>query len=392
MKWNELTILVISENFPPTVGGSAAWLGRIAESWPGDVRVLSALVDGAAREESDGHVSVRRIPFVFPSWAPDSFTSAKSYWSWIRATLRVIRENAPAVALCGRGIPEGVVARVARRRAGVPYAILAHGEEITTCQTSGLLRRFLAFAYRGAALVIANSANTARLVASCAGPEVKCVVAPPGVAAMEYATADPADIARMKVGTQGRIVLSIGRLEERKNHVGMVRAIAELVRQGMDVTYLIGGEGDQKPAIEAAAAGLGVSGRVRLLGLVPQSDLVPLYHAADVFALPGIRVGGGLEGFGIVFLEAAAAGKVCIAGNSGGSGEAVLHGKTGFVVDGNDAKLLSETLGRVLSDDAMRDEMGKAAQERVRREFDWPIVLAKLREAMLQAIAAKEPL
>jgi phosphatidylinositol alpha-1,6-mannosyltransferase len=93
-----------------------------------------------------------------------------------------------------------------------------------------------------------------------------------------------------------------------------------------------------------------------------------------------------MEGFGMVFLEAAATGKASIAGDAGGSGEAVLNGVTGFVVNGKDIDTLTATLRRALEDDSLRNRMGQAARERVAREFDWPIVLKRLHHVVLEAL------
>ena len=160
----------------------------------------------------------------------------------------------------------------------------------------------------------------------------------------------------------------------------------EPVEAGTDVTYWIAGDGANKDEIVEEAKRLKVADRVRLFGEVDQDTLVALYHAADVFALPGIAIGGSMEGFGMVFLEAAAAGKVSIAGNAGGSGEAVVNGVTGFVVDGSNIDGLAAILKRILEDDSLRTEMGESARERAAREFDWPIVLKRLHRVVLEAL------
>lgn len=382
-------LLILSEIFAPVIGGSAVWLGRIAESWPGDVRVLAAQVAGAHRDESRGRVTVRRLRLRFTSWSPDCLDSSLAYVSLLAETIRTVRAMRPRVLLCGRAIPEGIVARIVSALTGVPYVALVHGEEVTTCQLSGALRRLLRFAMQGARLVIANSTNTSRLAISAGAAPGQCVVIPPGVAVSDYSTVDHAAVEQIRQSASGKIVLSVGRLDVHKNHVGMVRAVANLIRDGSDVTYLIAGNGRHRSAIQAEASRLGIDGRVTLLGEVSDETLVNLYHAADVFALPGTVFNGGFEGFGIVFLEAAAAGKVCIAGDSGGSAEAVADGETGFVVDGRDIDRLTAVLRRVLEDDGLRIRMGQAGRRRVARDFDWPVVLGRLNQAVLKAVGAE---
>src|SRR6202007_522830 len=103
---------------------------------------------------------------------------------------------------------------------------------------------------------------------------------------------------------------------------------------------------------------------VRFLGKVDDADLPSLYGCADVFAMLCRNRWGGLEqeGFGIVFLEAAAAGVPQVAGHSGGAHEAVVDGETGFVVD--DEPRAEHALARLLQDEALRARLGAAGRAR----------------------------
>jgi phosphatidylinositol alpha-1,6-mannosyltransferase len=116
------------------------------------------------------------------------------------------------------------------------------------------------------------------------------------------------------------------------------------------------------------------------LGRVPDDDTFPrLYGCADVFAMPCRERWAGLEaeGFGIVFLEAAAAGVPAVAGRSGGSHEAVVDGETGFVVESR-ALDVRAALGALLADESLRARMGAAARARAVGEFAYDRLVAKL--------------
>jgi phosphatidylinositol alpha-1,6-mannosyltransferase len=104
---------------------------------------------------------------------------------------------------------------------------------------------------------------------------------------------------------------------------------------------------------------------------VPEADLADLYGCADVFAMLCRERWGGLEaeGYGIVFVEAAACGVPSIAGRSGGSHEAVVDGETGFVVDPHDSAGVRAALDRLLGDDALRERLGAAARKRAVEEL-----------------------
>jgi phosphatidylinositol alpha-1,6-mannosyltransferase len=142
------------------------------------------------------------------------------------------------------------------------------------------------------------------------------------------------------------------------------------------------------------AARRGVADRVRFLGRVPDDDSFPrLYACADVFAMPCRDRWGGLEaeGFGIVFLEAAAAGVPSVAGRSGGSHEAVLEGETGLVVDSR-ALDVRAALAALLADDDLRARMGTAARARAVAEFSYDRLAARLAPIVAGDLSGLGPL
>jgi len=383
METGKEPLLAFSQVYPPFVGGSGLWVHRLAQSWPGPVATLCQEHPLSRAEERHGKNRVRRIPFNFPSWAPDTLTSLKSYWTVTRALKRELKDVKPAVVLCGRGIPEGVAARWSGR---VPYVNLAHGEEIITCLTSRKLQCLLRYSYGGARLIIANSNNTRRLAIQAGAVPERCVVIPPGVDAAALAR-KPSTPPSWALRPGAMVVATVGRLEPRKNQVGMIHAVARLVARGKNIQYVIAGAGVGRPAVEQAVAETGMGDHVTLLGEVPDMEIRALYHACDVFAMPSIQHGPSIEGFGIVFLEAAAAGKPSIAGTAGGCGEAVVHESTGLVVDGTDLDALTGALETLYDHPELRQAYGRRGQERAQQEFDWAIVVKKAHDAIVAAIS-----
>jgi phosphatidylinositol alpha-1,6-mannosyltransferase len=142
----------------------------------------------------------------------------------------------------------------------------------------------------------------------------------------------------------------------------------------------VAGAGRDRARLARRADKAGLGERFRLLGRVPDAALADLYAAADVFVMCCRERWAGLEaeGFGIVFLEAAACGVPAVAGRSGGADEAVADGHTGFVVEPRDTAAVTGALDALLSDPGLRQRMGTAARRRAEAEFAYDTLAARL--------------
>jgi phosphatidylinositol alpha-1,6-mannosyltransferase len=149
------------------------------------------------------------------------------------------------------------------------------------------------------------------------------------------------------------------------------------------IVYLVGGDGDDLPRLRRLAAALGVERHVEFLGRLPDDRAkAALFERSDVFAMPVRRVGASVEGFGIVYAEAAWRGVPSLAGAEGGGADAVLDGQTGFVRRGDDPEAVQAALATLLADDALRARMGEAAQRRAREELSWTHALPRYLAAL----------
>jgi phosphatidyl-myo-inositol dimannoside synthase len=153
-----------------------------------------------------------------------------------------------------------------------------------------------------------------------------------------------------------------------------------------EAALLLVGGGPFLASLLGLAAG-SPPGSVVFAGKVPEQQLPSYYAACDVFAMPCRSRWGGLEveGFGIVFLEAAAAGKPVVAGRSGGAEEAVADEVTGLLVEGREPKAVALAVARLLSDRAVAKRMGEAGRARVESDFTWDRQAARLAEILRRA-------
>jgi phosphatidylinositol alpha-1,6-mannosyltransferase len=241
----------------------------------------------------------------------------------------------------------------------------------------------LAHVLRGAREVIAAGGYPAAEGERAARRSLPVTVVAPGVDVDRFVPLGPAQraAARARLGLpeEGRLVVSLSRLVPRKGFDVVIEAAARLAPSRPDLVVAIGGSGRDRPRLEKVVARTGAP--VRFLGRVPDADMPALYGAADVFAMLCRNRWAGLEqeGFGMVFLEAAACGVPQIAGDSGGAGEAVAHEETGLVVEHpDDVDRVTAALARLLDDADLRARLGAAARTRAVTEFSHDVLADRL--------------
>jgi len=180
-----------------------------------------------------------------------------------------------------------------------------------------------------------------------------------------------------------KLVFSVGRLSRRKGFDQMVRAVAKLHTEGIPVHYVIAGIGEDADYLDGLIAEHNVKALVHRIGAVSEADLPRWMNACDVFAMPNRDIDGDNEGFGMVFIEAAACGKPSLAGEAGGTGSAVLHERTGIRVNGSDVAEVAQGLRQLLGQPERMRALGAAGLDRVHARFAWEQVAQTTRQEVL---------
>jgi phosphatidylinositol alpha-1,6-mannosyltransferase len=173
----------------------------------------------------------------------------------------------------------------------------------------------------------------------------------------------------------------------------LVRTFAAVIDAVPGAALVIVGDGPARRTVERLAAQTAPAGSIVFAGEVSDDDLPSLYSAADVFAMPCRSRWGGLEveGFGIVFMEAASAGLPVVAGRSGGAAEAVADGDTGLVVDGTDDAAVVEAIVRLLRDPSAASAMGARGRARAVEEYDWHRIAGRLGAMLRDVVEGRTP-
>ncbi|MFM8236328.1 MAG: glycosyltransferase family 4 protein [Actinomycetota bacterium] len=358
--------LLVTNDFPPKVGGIQSYLHELWSRLPADeTTVLTTAFAGA--EEWDATQAFRIV------------RSPKSVLLPSRALARDVdalaREVGADVVFLDPMLPLG---RIAPHVRSAPTVVVAHGAEITFPARLPGLRAAGRRVLDAAAGVIAAGGYPAAQAAAVAGRRVPGVVIPPGVDVDRFrpASAEARRAVRRRFGLDPDrlLVLGLSRLVPRKGFDVVIDAAGRL---DLPVQVAIAGRGRDRARLERRARG---RADVRFLGPVPEADLAPLHAAADVFAMCCRDRWGGLEaeGFGIVLLEAAASGVPAVAGHSGGSHEAVVDGETGFVVDPHDVGAVADALAELARAPDRRSAMGAAARHRAVDGFAYDRLVADL--------------
>jgi len=384
---------VVSYDWAPKIGGAHSWLYEVYRRWPAPVRVMTvqgssdatvAQAEKAFDARTHGSLDLHRVATPFTDLSLLSPACVARFLAHARQLARLTRPAKTRVVHALRSWPEGFTGLLCKRlHRGTRLVTYAHGEEILIARLSTQLRWMAQRVYAGADLVIANSESTRRIVSELA-PGAKIVCIAPGVDAQSFVLGD-AQIAacRQEWGWPAStvVVATVARMEARKNQAGVLRALAQLRREGLDVAYVCAGDGHERAALTQLAGELAIADRVRFPGPVSESQKRAIFAAADVHAMPSVQLGEMIEGFGIVFLEAAAAGVPSICGNSGGQMEAVRDGETGLVVDGREPANIAAALRQLVENPERRRDMGRNGRRWAAR-FDWEQVCARTLDAV----------
>ena len=371
--------LLVTNDFPPKIGGIQSLLWEWWRRIPADsFAVLTSPYEGSAAFDAEQPFRIERTkePVLLPH-------------PWMVRRINAMADEFGAdFVVLDPALPLGLVGPSLNR----PYMVVLHGAEVTVPGRLPVSQQVLGHVLRRASHVIAAGHYPAREGFHAAGREVPTTVVPPGVDTTRFVPIDDArrrDVrTRWGFGVDDEIVLGVSRLVPRKGFDTVIRAVAMLAPQRPRLRLVIGSTGRDEKRLRELANSLGAP--VTFLGRVPHEDLPDLYACADIFSMMCRNRWAGLEqeGFGIVFVEAAACGVPQIAGESGGAAEAVEDGRTGFVLkDPEDAAALAGRIEQILDDDSLRSAMKSQARRRAVDEFDYDVLAARLQTVLSSPIA-----
>lgn len=361
------SILLVTNDFGPRAGGIETFVIGLLERVPrGEVLVYTSTqensenFDQLLREKYEVQIIRDRAKILLPTPRV------------VRNLRKVIRQRNLETIWFGAAAPLGFSARWLRKAGATHIVALTHGHEVWWSKI---------WPFSWAMKEIARSVD----IATYLGEFTRSAIAPrfsdprklikiaPGIDTEHFKPRNVENL-RKSLGLDNRpTIVCVGRLVHRKGQDRLVEAMPAILKRFPDAALVFVGEGPHRAHLEKLVKVKKVEKFVQFIGRIQYINLPEYIAIGDVFAMPSRSRFFGLEveGLGIVYLEASACGLPVIGGDSGGAPDAVKHGETGFVVDGNDVDAITHRIIQLLADKKLRDEMGSAGRQWAIQEWSW---------------------
>ncbi len=394
--------LLLTQEFPPVLsGGISMYYYNLCCHLDGAVSVLTPRGPGAAEFDADQPFAIHRRRMGMMTRSANRFLRlarmaylAPAQWMlFLRHASRTLSEEPADVVLIGH-LYLGPLGPRLRRRLRTRYGVMLHGSELHRYMGWSAVRRIALGALDAADFVVVNSEFTRRqYLERGVRSDQRFLKVSPGVDTSRFRpdAGDPLEIRRRHGLADRPVLLSVARLVEWKGQDRVLEALARVREVVPDVAYLIVGEGPHRASLENTVRKLGLERHVVFAGFVPSSELPSYYRAADVMLVPSREFAAGLpiEGFGIVYVEAAACGTPTIGGLGGGTEESIEDAVTGFRVDPNDPEAIADAALELLEDRELAGRFGRAGRERAVQQFDWSIQADRIRAFLENVVDEK---
>ena len=397
---SQLNILVISSTYPRHSSDYAVpWMreahARLRKEGH-NITVLAPSFKGLKTHHIDG-IEVKRFRYAPARYETLTHEEGATYnvrkaWMQLLAIPYIIIGCLVAAWVAMRGkydvihvhwpFPHGMMGQAARLTSGARMIVMSHGAEFALARRKTWIRPFLRQSLRAADLRIANSSSTANMVTECC--DMSCEILP-------YGTTVKAAESTNQFNEVPRVLFT-GRLIERKGVEYLLRAVP-LILKDHPAEFVITGNGDQRPKLEALCDELQLDNAVRFLGFVSNEQLRQEYARCDVWVNPGIIDSwGDAEGLGVGSIEAYCYGKPVVASAVGGIPDTVLNFETGFLVDEKCPDQLAAAIGELLSKPELARQMGAAGFAFAQRTFEWTSITNRLVALYQSVLPAHQPL
>lgn len=379
-----MKILLVTEQFPPLIGGAAVYFYNIFKRFSSD----EVIVYTTKRNEAAGFDRKQNLRII-RGWIwskPFSLFRISSLIGPIYlgiALFRCILKEKIEIIHCGGVHPFGAYGLFFKRFFGIPYIVHTFGEEIMIFKKNRFKKKVISCFLHNANKVTVFSEFMKRELIKLGLKEEDIVIISICVDSTIFMPRDCEDFKRELNLCDKRIILTVARLVERKGHDVVIKSLPKVLEKVPNAVYIIVGSGPMEDELKTLTKNLGLDRHVIFVGASSHDSIMDYYNSCDLFVMPNreIEDTGEIEGFGVVFLEANACGKPVIGGRSGGAEDAIIDGSTGILVDKvTDPDEVSKAILRLLLDEELSRRMGEVGKKRAQEFLNWDVMTKKLEE------------
>ncbi|MFA6514211.1 MAG: glycosyltransferase family 4 protein [Patescibacteria group bacterium] len=345
--------LLITLEYPPFKGGVANYYSNLAKYWPLEERIQ--VLDNAR----------------------ESLLSTNSRFSWLKTVsvlVKEIRTRGFDYLLVGQILPLGTAAWLATFIKPFKYGVILHGLDFNSALESSHKRFLAKLILKKADKIICANSRLAELVKNFNGDLAnKIKIVNPGIdPIISLPSTEGLNNLQDTYNLKDYFVLfTLGRLVLRKGVDSVIKAMSNWGTEDLKIKYFIAGSGKEEKYLRSLAAVSPLSESIIFLGELTEEEKWLWLHACDLFVMPVREIGPDFEGFGIVYLEANLAGKLVLAGNSGGVKDAVEDGINGFLVNPENIEEIRNKIIELKNNRNLLLELGENAKKRAVDKFNW---------------------
>lgn len=358
-----MRILFCNYEYPPLGGGGGVINKEMAEELAKKhtVHVLTSQGMGLPAKQVENGVTVYRVPVFFRSrQAAANMPSMLAFLpSGYSKGKQLIKENNYDVINTHFAVPTGPVGVWLSKKAKIPNVLCVHGGDLydpskwASPHQHSILRTIVRWVLRQASAVIGGSSNTVENIDTYYDEKVESQVIPYAIQRQDHVVAAPRE--RYGIDDDDLAFVTVGRLVSRKGLDQLIEVINKL--DNKKVHLFVIGSGPLEESLKAIAEEQGVTAQIHFLGQVDDKEKLEVLHMADIYASTSVH-----EGFGIVFLEAMAAGLPVVCYDFGGQTDFLETDSNGYVVKLNDKVAFQKACQTLMDDTELREKMGKHNQ------------------------------
>ena len=358
-------IIITTQCFAPKIGGIESLMTGMAEAMAKRGLEVLVLADGKTHETD--HKLKYKIK-RFTGWKP----------------LRRLAKARYLERICNSRNVEAIYADSWKsieylRNHKEKILVLAHGTEIPKQYWSIMLdllrfkKNRIKNSYQGVHKILANSSYTKDLMQASLKIEANLIkVIHPGIDVYDdFITEDDKKNVADIVGNNSPVITTLARVEERKGHMFVLKALPEVKKKFPNVLYLIAGKGPYLEKIQNITKEMNLENNVKFLGWITEPEKSLILKRSDLFVMTPTTVGESVEGFGMAYIDASFHGVASIGSDNGGVSDAILNNKTGIICESGNQKMITEKILLLLENKKLRESMGVNGKSRANQNYAW---------------------